>query len=745
MLPDMLPSRPVSDSSPAESDPALVLVDVEGRIRRLNPAAVRIIGRPGSEVAGMPVDEVLRLSSQATPLSAPWWASLLPDTPLEVVGSGGDAPLVGRSQRLEGAGDPWCLLELRLVSPAGREAGADDAIWLDSFELAFLADLEGRFVAVSHSFARKFGRPAPAWPGGSVAALLHPEDIAVWNNALQRLCRPPHRGKLELRWHTPQGWRWLAWDLGFQGKAGGPGAVLKATGSDVTKRRLAEEQYHRLACAVEQSPVAILITDPEGGVQYVNRKFSESTGCSIEDILDRSLDPLRAGHADEEAYRKFWLTLRTTGVWRGELCLTRQGRTVWESIQVSSIRNEDGAVSNLLCLREDITARKQLEDQLRQSQKMESLGTLAGGIAHDFNNMLAIINGYTEICLSRARAQDEALRKHLREIHSAAQRACGLVRQILTFSRKTEVRFAPVSLSQLVRELAALVGETFPRTITFDLDLDESLPDLRGDQNQLQQVIMNLCVNARDAMPSGGVLTLSLRQVSGQSLERFRADPALHYAALEVSDTGIGMSPEVQARLFEPFFTTKQTSGGTGLGLAVVYGIILNHFGFIEVASTPGQGSTFRIYLPLTAAKTDQPLVPLVLGEFPPGHESVLVVEDEPSLRTLLVMVLEQKGYCVQAVGDGRAAVELLASGAATIDVMLLDFNLPSVDGIGVFKIARRVRSRMKVIVISGNLSLEAKAEFVRLGQTEFLEKPCRLEDVGQRIRQVLAPISLCA
>ena len=641
MMNDTSPSPVAPDSPPTELDRALILVDATGCLRRLNACAARFAGRPAAELTGMPLDEVLRVANRETPSPAHWWVTLPPDTSIEVVGSGDEVPLLARVQQLDGGGETWCLLEMR---PAGRTGGtAGDgpgdgaAAWLDSYELAFHADGTGRFLAVSHSFARKFGRLVHVWRGENSSSLLHPDDAGAWAVALELIHRPPHRSTLEHRWRTPQGWRWIAWDLSAQHDARGKVVALKATGSDVTQRRLAEEQFRRLSCAVEQSPVAILITDPEGRVQYVNRKFTESSGYSMEDILDRNLDPLRTGHADEEAYQKFWQTLRATGAWSGELRLIqRQGKSVWESVRVSSIRNEAGEITNLLCLREDITERKQLEEQLRQSQKMESLGTLAGGIAHDFNNMLAIIHGYAELCLSRVGDQDEKMRKYLREVHSAAQRACGLVRQILIFSRKTEVHFTLVSLPQLVRELTALLGETFPRTIALDLDLDDTLPDLRGDQNQLQQVIMNLCVNARDAMPSGGTLSISLRRVSGQAIERFNADPTLYYACLDVSDTGIGMSPEVQARIFEPFFTTKQAAGGTGLGLAVVYGIILNHFGFIDVKSKPGQGSTFSVYLPLTSARAGMPAVTTTFGEFPAGTESVMVVEDEQSLRGLL-------------------------------------------------------------------------------------------------------------
>ena len=686
---------------------------------------------------------VFRLAGRAASAAGQWW--LVPEgtASFELLCRGVKGLLGAKAQRLEGPGGSWTVIEIREPGkPAGAaEAPEGDRVagWLDGFELAFQGDFESRFLAVSHSFARKFGRPAALWKGEAVSAVLHEEDLPAWKAAIGMLAKAPYRGSQECRWRTPQGWRWMAWDLAAEFDAAGKPVTFRANGSDITKRRLAEEQFHRLSCAVEQSPVAFLITDPEGRVQYVNRRFIETTGNSMEDILDRNLDPLRTGHPDEESYRKFWEQLRKTGEWQGELATARLQRdSLWESVRVSTIRNEAGEVTNLLCLREDITERKRLEDQLRQSQKMESLGTLAGGIAHDFNNMLAIIHGYAEISLGRVGDKDEKMRKYLREIHSAAQRACGLVRQILTFSRKTEVRFAPVSMLQLVKDLTTLMGETFPRTIKFDLDLEESLPDLRGDQNQLQQVIMNLCVNARDAMSSGGTLAISLRRVPGGDLARFNADPTLYYACLSVADTGIGMSPEVRARIFEPFYTTKHATGGTGLGLAVVYGIIMSHFGFIEVASTPGEGSTFSVYLPLTSAKAGMPEIETTLGEFPRGTESVFVVEDEPSLRELLCHVLEQKGYRVQAASDGMEAVQSLASGKSPVDLMLLDMNMPGMDGIGVLKIAQNTHPGVKAIVLSGNLTAEAKAQFAQLGQEEFLEKPYKLEDVGQRIRKIL-------
>jgi len=391
-------------------------------------------------------------------------------------------------------------------------------------------------------------------------------------------------------------------------------------------------------------------------------------------------------------------------------------------------------------MREDITERKKLEDQLRQAQKMESLGTLAGGIAHDFNNVLAIINGFTEIALSRA-GGDETNAKHLREIHNAAQRAIGLVRQILTFSRKTEATFKAVPLNQHIKDLGRMCAETFPRTVAFTVEVDEALPSLWADPNQLQQVIMNLCVNARDAMPNGGRIAISTSRVDGASIVRLGADASRPYVCIKVSDTGCGMPPQVRARIFEPFFTTKQNSGGTGLGLAVVYGIILNHRGFLDVESIEGQGSIFQVFLPMElpkAAALEAEIAGGVPAVFPCGTETILIVEDEASLRELLCTILEPRGYKVLSASDGTRAVDVLMSEPGTIDVVLLDLNLPQLNGIDVYKTLRRLRPEAKVIIISGNITPETRRELNLHGQPEFLPKPYQIEELGRRLRLVL-------
>jgi two-component system cell cycle sensor histidine kinase/response regulator CckA len=610
--------------------------------------------------------------------------------------------------------------------------------WENSADSAYCRDLTGRIVAANLSFARKFGRTAGALIDTSVAEFLHADDLPGLHAAAGELARPPHRAVGEHRWHTPQGVRWFAWEETALRDTTGAIVAIRAIGRDITRQRLAEEQFYRLSRAVEQSPVSIVITDLDGRAQYVNSKFIAVSGHTLEDILDQQIEVLRDGHPNEVSYRNFWETVRAGGEWRGELSTQRgEGGTVWESVKVSCLRSPAGEITNYLCLREDVTERKKLEHELRQSHKMESLGTLAGGIAHDFNNLLAIINGYAEFC-QQGTPEPAVLQKSLREIHRAAQRASGLVRQILTFSRKTEVRFSPVDLNQLSRDLVSLLAETFPRTVTFQLELQDRLPPLLADQTQLQQIVLNLCVNARDAMPSGGVITLGTCTQAGANLAKFNADPARTYACLRVGDTGTGMSAEVRARIFEPFFTTKQGNQGTGLGLAVVYGIAVAHHGFIDVDSTPGTGSTFSVYLPLADSNSATPAVLVANDSFPGGTESLLIVDDEESLRTLLSSALNRKGYRTLTAGSGLEAIELISDDTKVFDLVLLDLNMPGASGIEVLKIIRICRPDTKVLVISGHITPEARVEFEQLGQRNFVQKPYKLDELGRRLRGLL-------
>jgi len=692
------------------------VLDSKRRISELTPRAAALLGQPVTELVGRSYAE---LGS------------------LELMGLSAREQPVFRKKRQPQS----FIITLRLIDYATGEHEDLVSPWASSVELVLARSPEGRILAVNEAFARKFGIPRPAWSGRAPTSLLHPDDLTDWTAATARLERPPYRTSHEHRWQTAQGWRWLSWEETAVRDPEGSIVAYRAVGRDVTKRRLAEEHYHKLANAVDQSPFSIVVTTPDGRVQYVNPRFTQSTGYTLEEIFEKEIPVLREGHASDASFHEFEQTIASGKKWSGELCTRcKDSRTLWEFVQVSPIRNHADEITHLLSMREDITERKKLEDQLRQAQKMESLGTLAGGIAHDFNNVLAIINGFTEIALSRGPA-DEAQARHLREIHNAAQRAIGLVRQILTFSRKTEATFKSVPLNQHIKDLGRMCAETFPRTVSFNLELDETLPSIWADPNQLQQVIMNLCVNARDAMPGGGLIAVSTSKVDGASITHLGADAGRPYVCIKVSDTGCGMPPHVRARIFEPFFTTKQNSGGTGLGLAVVYGIILNHRGFLDVESAEGQGSAFHVYLPLEMPKnaTASPeAASLPTGEFPRGSETILVVEDEGSLRELLRTILEPRGYKVLTAGDGARAVDVLLSEPSTIHAVLLDLNLPQLNGVDVYKTLRRLRPETKVIIISGNITPDMRRELNAHGQPEFLPKPYQIEELGRRLRTVL-------
>jgi PAS domain S-box-containing protein len=390
-----------------------------------------------------------------------------------------------------------------------------------------------------------------------------------------------------------------------------------------------------------------------------------------------------------------------------------------------------------------IDEQKKLEEQLRQAQKMEIIGTLAGGIAHDFNNILNIIRGYVTLISLQplpAHQTDESLKIIDREV----ERGAAVVRQLLTVARKTETHLVPTLANDLVLTLSELIKQTFPKTIAVSLDLATELPPVLADSNQMSQALLNICVNARDAMPEGGTLTIGTELIGADQVrERAVESGARAYACIVISDTGMGMDEEVRGRIFEPFFTTKGVGEGTGLGLAIVYGIVKEHNGFIEVESRAGHGTTFRLGLPILQVE-ETSSVGAGMGRKTGSEQrfdrrgTVLVVEDEEAMVQLLRRFLPAAGYSTLVAMDGQEAIDLYHDHKNEIDIVLLDLGLPKVTGFDVMRHLKEQNPGVSIIVTTGYLGAELKSELFRAGVKDCVHKPYLIDDVIQRLGSVI-------
>jgi len=389
-----------------------------------------------------------------------------------------------------------------------------------------------------------------------------------------------------------------------------------------------------------------------------------------------------------------------------------------------------------------IEEQKSLEGQLRQAQKMEIIGTLAGGIAHDFNNILNIIWGYATF-IGKQPLVDQQITESLKVIDEQIKRGASVVRQLLTVARKTETHLAPSDANHLVLTFSELIKQAFPKTITVTLDLDPHLPPVLADPNQMSQALLNICVNARDAMARGGNLTIRTELVDQNKMrERVKVDTSA-CVCIVVSDTGIGMKEEVCARIFEPFFTTKGIGEGTGLGLAIVYGIAKEHNGFVDVESKPGQGTTFRLYLPIFQSQEKLNIDETTTGKasdrkHASPHGTVLVVEDDEAMVYLLRKLLPQSGYQVLTATDGAQAIDLYVNHKEEIDVVLLDLGLPKVTGLEVIPKLKELNPGVKILVATGYLEPELKSEIFRAGVKDCINKPYLVHDVLERLSSLI-------
>ncbi len=498
--------------------------------------------------------------------------------------------------------------------------------------------------------------------------------------------------------------------------------------------------------AITTSISGIVLAGLDGAITYVNQSFCALWGlASPADAVGKSVSDLWVGE-DAAGIRA---ALFASGGWRGEITVPRAD-TASLSIEltVSPIRDESGAAIGIMSSFMDVTERKRLQSQVIQAQKMEALGQLAGGIAHDFNNLLTAISGYLQLLLIDA-PRESPMHQDLMQINAAVDRGTALTRQLRFFTRQATGSRQAVSLNEIARETLEIITHTFPPQISIELSLSPSLWTVEADPNQVSQVLVNLCVNARDAMMErpgagrgqspGGTLTIETSNV-----ELSPAEAAMHanahagkYAVLRVRDTGTGISPEIRDKLFEPFVTTKTARSGTGLGLAVVYGIVVGHRGFLDVESQAGKGSVFGVFLPMSGlpVQAAAPAGPAPL--LARGEGTILVVDDEPQVREIITRVLTGCGYTVIEAEDGRAALERYGRGDG-IDLVILDLVMPGMGGRKCLARLRAVNPNARVLIATGYTGDGLNRELLEAGVAGIIEKPLQLPAFAMAVRSAL-------
>lgn len=517
--------------------------------------------------------------------------------------------------------------------------------------------------------------------------------------------------------------------------------------TDVTKRKLAEAERERLLWAIEQSGEVIVITDLKGHIEYANPAFEKTTGYTREEALGQNPRILKSGEQDESYYANLWRTILRGETWEGRFVNKRKNGSLYiEDANISPVRNEQGEITNFVAVKRDVTEQirmsdeqAKLEERFQQSQKLESIGRLAGGVAHDLNNLLSPILGYSEMLLEDQNIDGDR-RESLQEIAQAGIRARDLVRQLLAFSRKQLLEFKPLDLNEILLRFERLLRRTIREDVDIQVFTAPKLPPIMGDAGQLEQVIMNLAVNAQDAIHDVGTLTIET-QVAELDEDYVRAhegaDPGT-FVTLCVTDTGHGMDAETKASLFEPFFTTKAQEKGTGLGLATVYGIVKQHGGNIWVYSEPGKGATFKIYLPVAehpSSPKDQ-ATPKTRSDH--GTETVLLVEDNDQVRNLAQAVLKRRGYTVIMASDGKEALELLEEYPERIHLLLTDVVMPEMSGRDLYKQIVTTRHDVKVLYMSGYTENVIAHRGVLDAGVNFIQKPFSVQALAAKVRAVL-------
>lgn len=733
------------------------ITDKEGTIVAVNGAYCDLVGIRKEELEGKSFVVAYGLSDKEGQRVTQHYKerfstrTILPTMEATLELRSGDLPSVEMSNAFlerEG-GEPLLLSIFRDITPRKR---AEEALRFSEEKYRSLVDnmQDGIFLIqdakmqfVNEAFAKMLGYTAEEITGMNFQRLVAPEDAELVGDRYRRRQAGEDVPKeYEFRMLRKDGKTRVIVNMNvglvtYRGKVASMGTVKDITESRQAAEALkaSEEKYRTL---IESMNEGVLVVDNDDVIQFVNDQFCKMVEYPREELLGKvGYKLLMEEHSQKLIKEKNRRRMEGISEQYDVDILKKSGQSVWAHVSAVPLAAPSGKVIGSMAIMTDTTERRSLEQQLAQAQKLESIGTLASGIAHDFNNILGIILGYATL-IESITGDPQKLSQSVQAINGAVQRGANLVRQILTFARKGEVVFGPIDVNVMTKEISKLLRETFPRKIEISLQLGKAIPLIQADATQLHQALLNLSVNARDAMPSGGTLTFKTEIVKGLTLRNIFLDASdRDYARITVIDTGIGMDETTRSKIFDPFFTTKEK--GTGLGLSVVYGVMKNHNGFVNVESERGKGSTFNLCFPIPPESVQAEDKQIrKQEEIRGGNETLLVVEDEEALLAMAKVVLEASGYRILTAQDGLEALEVYQKHRDEIALVLTDIGLPKLGGDQLFFELKKLNPAVRVILASGYIEAQAKSEILKAGVRDFVQKPYDAVELLKKVRETI-------
>ncbi|MBI9019831.1 MAG: PAS domain S-box protein [Verrucomicrobia bacterium] len=740
----------------------VIAADLEGRITRMNPVAVKLTGWPAAEAVGHSVDEVFHIVNvlSRAKVESPGQRALREGV---VVGLANHTVLIRRDGTESHIADSASPIrnargEMTGVVLVFRDVtelyGKEEAIrrsekkyrtFFENSADAMLILENGEFVDCNDAAIAMLGYDLKEeivhmHPSG-LSPEVQPDGRLSAEKADELMRLAIARGGLRFEWdHMRKDGTIFPVAVSLTAIETDRGVVqLHTVWRDLTKRKAAEKEREQLMLAIEQMAEIVMITDAEANIQYVNAAFERVTGYCRAEALGQNPRILQSGQHPPEFYQEMWDILTAGKIWSGRLVNKKKdGHVYTEDAAISPVTGADGTITNYVAAKQDVTREMELEEQLRQAQKMEAVGQMAGGIAHDFNNLLQVIGGYAELSQMRL-APDSSIAPAIQEIEKAARRGKGLINQLLAFSRRQVIRPVDLNLNEMVNQLLNMIRGLLGEHIELDFIEGRGLGTVYADHGLMGQVLINLCVNARDAMPEGGKLTIETENVviAGEYIQAHSWAKVGRYVLLSVTDTGCGMDPQTTSRIFEPFFTTKEVGKGTGLGLSMAFGIIKQHGGHIIVYSEVDKGTIFKIYLP--TVERHATVVPnSIPGPVVGGTETILIAEDDEMVLKLAEQILSQAGYTVLTGRDGEEAVRLFEKRADTIDLVIMDVVMPRMGGKEAMDQILKLRPGMPHFFASGYSENAIHTNFIQERGMQLLSKPYQNESLLCKVREVI-------